>query len=82
MGDTFSRLPADTTVQAIRRARLRELIDELDAEGIRSWSELGKILAVLNGTDLQRLLTSEVITDEIAREMEWAMHKPGGWMDR
>jgi len=82
MGNPGGRLPADPTVQAIRRARLRELIDELDGEGIRSWSELGKILAVLNGTDLQKLLTSEVITDEIAREMEWSMHKPAGWMDR
>lgn len=73
--------PLDPTVQAIRRARLRALIDELDGDGVRSWSELGQILAVLDGAALQRLLNGSPITDELAREMEWAMHKPVGWMD-
>ncbi|UPG88253.1 hypothetical protein L2Y96_12570 [Luteibacter aegosomaticola] len=71
----------DPIIQACRRACLLVLINELDAEGIHSWRALGKILGGLSGNDLKALVTGDPISNEIAREMEWTMHKPVGWMD-
>jgi len=48
---------------------------------MRSWRALGKVLGGISGNDLKAMVTGEPITDKVAREMEWAMHRPAGWMD-
>ncbi|MGN6479203.1 hypothetical protein [Luteibacter sp.] len=41
-----------------------------------------QILGGLHGDELARLLQGAPISDAIAREMEWAMHRPARWKDQ
>jgi hypothetical protein len=68
--------------QTRRRANLRHLIQLLESEGIESPSVQAGILANLTALQLQGLLEGGAIPDALAREIEWAMHRPDGWMDR
>lgn len=65
-----------------RRANLRHLMHVLDEEGVLSWDAQGKILAGISGMHLLGLLRGDPFTDELAREIEWAMNRPAGWLDR
>jgi hypothetical protein len=68
--------------QTRRRANLRHLIQLLESEGIESPSVQAGILANLTALQLKDLLGGGAIPDALAREIEWAMHRPDGWMDR
>lgn len=75
-------MPAsDFARQTRRRANLRHLIELLHEEGIQSWHLQGAILGML-GADLKALIEGAAITNEVAREIEWSMHRPTGWLDR
>jgi hypothetical protein len=42
----------------------------------------GAIVAKISGRELDALLDGDPIPDALAREVEWAMHRPDGWLDR
>jgi hypothetical protein len=73
--------PVDPALQAIRRSNLRLLMAELSTEGVDAWDASGKLLAGISGVQLRALMRSAVIDDAMAREMEWSMQRPVGWMD-
>lgn len=81
---TSRRVPAnadDCARQTRRRANLRQLIQTLDSAGIQSLSEQAAIFANITGRELEALMRGEFIPDALAREIEWAMHRPNGWLD-
>lgn len=66
--------------QLVRRVNLRRLLDELQGEGIRGPRQLvvlgltiAQFAAIVGGSD---------ITDSLAGQLEWAMNRPLGWLDR
>jgi hypothetical protein len=69
-------------VQTRRRANLHHLIRSLDREGIQSWSAQAAILANMTGSELRAVMEGGTISDALAREIEWSMHRPEGWLDR
>jgi hypothetical protein len=73
---------SELALQTRRRANLRHLIQSLDDEGIQSWSVQAGIFANMTGSELQELMDGGTISDDLAREIEWAMHRPEGWLDR
>lgn len=74
--------PMTEHLQPVRHDNLKRLIAELAADGVHSDQERGQILGRLRGEELARLLQGAPISDAIAREMEWAMHRPTRWMDQ
>ncbi|WP_157006507.1 hypothetical protein [Luteibacter yeojuensis] len=68
-------------MQAIRRGNLRLLMATLSTEGVDAWDTSGKLLAGISGVQLRALMRGMVIDDAMAREMEWSMQRPVGWMD-
>lgn len=68
-------------VQAIRRANLRRVMNDLAKEGIETTFHLAQVLG-LSTHVLTRLRAGAAITDQLAREVEWAMNRPQGWLDR
>jgi hypothetical protein len=73
---------SELALQTRRRANLRHLIQSLNDEGIQSWSAQAAIFANMTGPQLQALMEGDPISDALAREIEWAMHRPSGWLDR
>jgi len=73
---------SDLALQTRRRANLRHLIQSLDQVGVQSRSLQAEIIAGMKGPDLQRIIDGGRISDAFAREVEWAMHRPHGWLDR
>jgi hypothetical protein len=73
---------SDLASQTRRRANLRHLVQSLDAAGVQSSSVQAGIVANISGRELDALLDGEPIPDALAREIEWAMHRPDGWLDR
>lgn len=69
------------TLQARRWANLRRLLAELEADGIESTLLIQQVLGLRAGV-LAKLHKGAEISDAMARELEWAMHRPGGWLDR
>jgi hypothetical protein len=72
----------DLAIPTRRRADLRHLIQVLDNEGIHSWSVQAGIFGNMTGPELQALMDGGAISDDVVREIEWAMHRPEGWLDR
>lgn len=68
--------------QTRRRANLPHLVQSLDAAGVQSSSVQAGIVANISGRELDALLGGDPIPDALAREIEWAMHRPDGWLDR
>lgn len=56
------------------------LIQSLDNEGIQSWSAQAAIFANMTGPQLQTLMEGDPISNALAREIEWAMHRPSCWL--
>ena len=77
--------PSDATRdlerQTRRRANLRHLVDLLIDEGIVSDTVQGAILGNVSGDALREILAGAEISDDFAREVEWAMSRPEGWLD-
>lgn len=72
----------ELALQTRRRANLRHLIQALEREGIQSWALQAGILGDISGPELQAIMADGTITDAFAREVEWAMQRPSGWLDR
>lgn len=73
---------SDLALQTRRHANLRHLIQLLDAEGIQSWAVQAAVFADMTGPQLQALMEGDTISDWLAREIEWAVHRPNGWLDK
>lgn len=69
------------TVQAKRRANLRRLLVELESDGIESNLLIDQVLGLRPGV-LAELRKGGDVSDPMAREIEWAMNRPPGWLDR
>jgi hypothetical protein len=69
------------TVQLNRRGNLRSILRELDGDGIQSALLIDQVLGLPDGT-LKAIRKGAGITDSMAREIEWVMHRPVGWLDR
>ncbi|APG04841.1 hypothetical protein BJI69_13690 [Luteibacter rhizovicinus DSM 16549] len=69
-------------LQTRRRANLHHLIQLLDGEGLQSWAARAAVMANITGAQLKAFMEGEAISDEMAREIEWSMHRPSGWLDR
>lgn len=69
------------SVQLNRRGNLRILLQELEADGIESALLIDQVLGLPTGA-LGAIRNGGLITDHTAREIEWAMNKPVGWLDR
>lgn len=76
----LSPLPIPT-VQWVRRRNLLRLIDQLVGEGLGTWPAMAHTLCNLSGPALRAATRDGRISDALAREMEWAMQRPAGWMD-
>jgi hypothetical protein len=64
----------------IRRERLHRLLMRVAAEGSASFQAQADRLGV--SVDLlQEYLTNRPLPDDIARDIEWALHLPDGWLD-
>jgi hypothetical protein len=72
----------DPALQTRRRANLRHLIEALDREGVQSWAAQAGILADMSGPALRAVMEGGPVSNALAREIEWAMHRPNGWLDR
>lgn len=72
----------DPTLQATRCTNLRHLVAELQQGDAGSWNLLGELLGGLTEADLRAYLKDRPIPDAVAREIEWATHRPRGWLDR
>ena len=72
----------DPALQTQRRANLRHLIEALDHEGVQSWAAQADILAGMTGPALRAVMEGGPVSNALAREIEWAMQRPSGWLDR
>ena len=68
-------------LQLNRRANLRTLLAELHRDGYVSLLGQAAVLGV-NRAALQAMLAGDPIEDHVARELEWAMHRREGWLDK
>ncbi|MGF6494194.1 hypothetical protein ABIE56_002385 [Luteibacter sp. 621] len=69
------------TLQLNRRANLRLILHELEGDGIESALLIDQVLGLPAGTSAS-LRKGADVTDSMAREIEWAMNRPVGWLDR
>lgn len=69
-------------IQHQRHQNLQRLLAQLEREGVRSAAALGELLSIGSERDLKALTDGGYIADLLAREIEWALHRPLGWMDR
>jgi hypothetical protein len=63
-----------------RRANLASILKELNSEGIVGMTLAAQVLG-LREPDLKAMLDGAPVSDATARDVEWAAHKPTGWMD-
>ncbi|MGA7437038.1 MAG: hypothetical protein WBW32_02785 [Luteibacter sp.] len=68
-------------MQTHRRANLSRLLFELESDGIESNLLIDQVLGLRTGV-LASVRKGADIPDAIAREIEWAMNRPPGWLDR
>jgi len=64
----------------LRRDNLRLVLHDLEQDNVTTSSEKAKVLGVTECT-LFAVLSGFPISDELAREIEWASHKPSFWLD-
>ncbi|KJV34763.1 hypothetical protein [Luteibacter yeojuensis] len=67
--------------QSYRRSNLRHLTRQLAEEGMESLAAQGAALGYLAEQELRNLLAGAPISDAMAREIEWAVQRPEGWLD-
>ena len=67
-------------LQRIRLANLVCLIEELGPEGLEPRIRKSKLLG-LSREALQRAMAGGCLAEDEAREVEWAMNRPRGWLD-
>lgn len=83
-GVSSAEVPADIEsmlrLQRIRRENLIGLMAELGPTRQEPRIKKSKLLG-LSREGLQRAISGGGLTDEEAREAEWAMNRPRGWMD-
>ncbi|QDE39906.1 hypothetical protein FIV34_12130 [Luteibacter pinisoli] len=70
----------EATSNAIRRARLLEVLSELKRDGASSPADRAMLLGI-GSDDLARLLKGAPVSDALAEEIEFLMCRPRGWMD-
>ncbi|QDE39623.1 hypothetical protein FIV34_10605 [Luteibacter pinisoli] len=63
-----------------RRANLRTILDELAVDGITGAVTRASILGI-DDRELLAMLRGKYISNEAAREIEWAMQRREGWLD-
>jgi hypothetical protein len=64
----------------MRRQRLLRLLSRIAAEGSANLQAQADRLGV--STDLlQQYLSTRPLPDEVARDIEWVLHLPRGWLD-
>ncbi|UPG88265.1 hypothetical protein L2Y96_12630 [Luteibacter aegosomaticola] len=68
-------------VQLNRRGNLRQLLQQLQGDGIESFPLIDRLLG-LEGGSTEVIQRGAYITDAMAREIEWSMNLPEGWLDR
>lgn len=68
------------TIQLNRRANLRTILDELAVDGITGAVTRASILGI-DDRELLAMLRGKYISNEAAREIEWAMQRREGWLD-
>ncbi|UPG88301.1 hypothetical protein L2Y96_12810 [Luteibacter aegosomaticola] len=73
------RLPE--TLQTRRHANLRRLLVELESDDIESNLLVDQVLGLRTGV-LASLRKGADMPDALAREIEWAMNRAPGWLDR
>ncbi|KJV34785.1 hypothetical protein VI08_09365 [Luteibacter yeojuensis] len=76
MSQAFSNL------QRCRHVNLRRLLLQLDREGLNSWLAQSDLLGLTQPAVLKRMVAGSCIADDVAREIEWSLHRPSGWLDR
>lgn len=67
-------------LQRVRRTNLRFLLNELRREGIAHRESRARMLGI-PPDDFQRIVDGAPISDRLARDVEWAMNRPRGWLD-
>lgn len=67
-------------IARLRRVNFFTILHELYAEGVHSVREQAAALGVSERV-LDAILRGRFIEDDLAREIEWAVHKPDRWMD-
>lgn len=67
-------------IQRNRHANLRVILRECTFDGICRRPGIALALHTDCAT-VARLLAGAPISETYARELEWLMHKPAGWMD-
>lgn len=68
-------------VQDRRRKNLGIVLRELERDGVESSLLVDQVLGMRTGT-LADVRKGADITDVMAREIEWSMNRPPGWLDR
>lgn len=68
-------------LQLRRLANLRRLIEQLQREGLRTRDAQADALGGLTAERLDAFLAGAPVTDALAREIEWIMHRPRRWLD-
>lgn len=63
-----------------RSANLAQIVRELGGERAGGMFSIAQILGVPEA-ELWLILNGAPMSDEAAKEIEWAAHKPAGWMD-
>ncbi|QWT20759.1 hypothetical protein KPL74_01825 [Bacillus sp. NP157] len=67
-------------LQRVRRKNLRLLLNELKGDGIRCGEVRARLLGI-SPDEFARLVDGAPIGDRLARDVEWAMNRPRGWLD-
>jgi len=67
-------------LQRVRRNNLRLLLNELRREGIGCRQSRARMLGI-PPDEFGRIVDGAPIGDRLARDVEWAMNRPRGWLD-
>lgn len=76
-GDTFLDM---SDCHQHRMENLFAIRRELERDGVCSRQQQADILGTRE-IELMRILDGHPVSDVLAREIEWAMHKPDRWLD-
>lgn len=63
-----------------RRVNLAIVLRELEWDGVVALEAKAELLGTTTQV-LRGVIAGDPMSDELAREIEWATHKPGHWMD-
>lgn len=71
---------SDTTLHAVRHARLLETLSELKRDGAPTPADRAMLLGI-DEVELARLVCGAAVSNAVAEEIEFLMGRPAGWMD-